>query len=248
MSNTVSGNTSARGGAIYMEGGGALTMYGCTVGDNHAEGIAEVMGGGLYVQGGRRVSLYHTHFVNNSLDVRSEKDYYINREEGIDECRCLISMQATEVGRGGGTYVSGLSGAAVRLMHCSITGNRITAGDDGSGGGLHVTEAVLSIADSRINDNQILAEADLSAGGTITGGGLYYEGTAMNVTRTRVASNQLRRSPGNAAMPNTAAGGGKPLWCMALVTHTGIWIFHVYILINNMPHIYIYIYMVVRGP
>lgn len=129
----------------------------------------------------------------------------LNEESGR-----LMSMQSVSgLARGGAVFVSTLFGTVI-VESCVFSRNTVSHRTSGSGGGLHVFNASLTVSNGSFVSNRVLTMAtSVTASGQ--GGGMWHEGWSLRLTNVLVTSNLLSRSNASCAYLAWGYGGGKAI-------------------------------------
>ena len=200
-----SGNTGSTGGAVLVQDGGSLYMYGGEISDTHVTGNASAVyagdGGAFYMYDGR---------ICNNVAEKSGTVYILNAQ---------FHMYGGEIS--GNTAVDGAGVFARKNAVLTISGGKISNNrGSGYGGGIYLNAISLQMTGGEISGNT----ADKNGGGVILFSGAQVEmsggkisgntaavggGTVVNGNKTVFTMN------GGEISGNTAKNGG------AVLTQTG---------------------------
>jgi hypothetical protein len=171
----------ADGGGIVDEANARLTLIGSSVTGNTAAAAPNgryADGGGIYVDQGGTLTVAHSVIDGNTASLAS---------------RFPASVSDSHASTGG---VDVQGGATATIGHTSVNGNRVSVTDpDGLPVGYDPgicacdTSAALTLADSKVNGNQLVVNVQTSGVGG-SGGGLEADGNAV-ITRTEVKGNTV---------------------------------------------------------
>lgn len=177
----------ARGGAIYSGIGSTLTIHGCVIRDNNAQG-----GGGGVFADKAVLTIDHNTVIrsNTSLDKGGGIRVDANGVEAANITDCKISSNTVEfnsdlsVSNGGGVH---FDGGTLNLTNCIINNNNSSKYGGGiyqMGGTLNATNCTISYNKSYDENNRfegygggvcVLGGTFMMDGGTITGNSSYIE-------------------------------------------------------------------------
>lgn len=177
----------ARGGAIYSGIGSTLTIHGCVIRDNNAQG-----GGGGVFADKAVLTIDHNTVIrsNTSLDKGGGIRVDANGVVAANITDCKISSNTVEfnsdlsVSNGGGVH---LDGGTLSLTNCIINNNNSSKYGGGiyqMGGTLNATNCTISYNKSYDENNRfegygggvcVLGGTFMMDGGTITGNSSYIE-------------------------------------------------------------------------
>ncbi|GHV70486.1 hypothetical protein AGMMS49928_18460 [Spirochaetia bacterium] len=156
---TISGNTSARGGGVYVESGGTFTMSGGTISGNTAS--SSYGGGGVYVESGGTFTMNGGAISGNTAS--SGGGGVLVDGGTFTMSGGTISGNTSSSSAGGGVLVVG---GTFTMSGGAISGNTASSG----GGGVSVGGGTFTMSGGAISGN---TASIVSGGGVSVGGGTF---------------------------------------------------------------------------
>ena len=210
------GGTGGFGGGISASG--TLTMTDCVISNNTTGNGGP--GGSFGGSGGRGAGIYFwpgTLTLNNVTITG-------NRTGNSGAPTAAFS------GHGGGMWLgtdSEVSGPAtnVNMSHVKITnnstGDNVTTGDSGSGGGIYVADGLITLTDSEISNNHTGNANPSSFSGTAGGGGGILNVGSLTIRNSLISGNTTGvSSPGANSFNHTGGGGINNQFSLTLINTT----------------------------
>ena len=180
----------SHGGGIWSAGVGTLTLRNCTVSGNRSAVVPPngrfAIGGGVHIQDGGGLAITNSVVAGNTASLRS-----------------LLPGGLEMIANGGGIHVG--DDSDVTIDNTRIDGNAVVVDDPagqpaGFDAGMIVGASTLTLRNSTVNDNRVIANVAATDVNGASGSALEFDGVAT-IENTRVAGNStvVTSAAGNAA-------------------------------------------------
>ena len=180
----------AHGGGIWSAGVGTLTLRNCTVSGNRSAVVPPngrfAIGGGVHIQDGGGLAITNSVVAGNTASLRS-----------------LLPGGLEMIANGGGIHVG--DDSDVTIDNTRIDGNTVVVDDPagqpaGFDAGMIVGVSTLTLRNSTVNDNRVIANVAATDDNGSSGSALEFDGVAT-IENTRIAGNStvVTSAAGNAA-------------------------------------------------
>ena len=166
---TISGNTTARYGTVFLYNGSTFNMMGGSISGNRGIGG---YGSGVYVSSGCTFNLWDGTISNNEPTVSGGGGVYVYSNGTFNMMGGSISNNTLTANQGGGVYLSGGTETNANPATFHMSGGVISGNSAPYGGGVYVgTDVKFTMTGGTIVNNHATATTDSTGGG-----GIYSDG------------------------------------------------------------------------